>query len=100
MIWVPDTCDCKIEFDDNTQHIRTYLKCRLHKPLKRQTLLDEVIAYNQSFNLSFGDEPDEDQQELIILSKRVTKLKIRLGDFTGELPTQGSLTKLKNFLRL
>jgi len=98
-IWTPDTCDCRIEYDDNFQHVKTHLKCRLHKPLKRQRLLDEVTAYNRSFNRAFGDNPNEDQQTLTALAKRVTKLKIRLGDFTGELPTEGTLTKLKNFLR-
>jgi len=101
-IWRPDTCDCKIEYDDNFQHLKTYLKCRLHQPFKNQDLLNEVISYNQSFNLAFGrDELTDKQQEIISLAKRVTKQKIRHDDFTEQPPTPATLLqRLRNFLRL
>jgi len=100
-IWSPDTCDCILEYDENLRWKKTLLKCNLHRPLKRNRLLDEVLQYNRSFNLAFGrGNLTDDQVKLITLAKRVTKLKIRVNDFTGELPTQGTLTKLKNFLRL
>jgi len=99
-IWKPDTCDCILEYNNSKIWVKTWLKCRLHKPLKRQNLLDACMDYNRGFNMAFGSEPNEEQRELITLSKKVTKLKIRLGEFDGELPTQSTLIKLKNFLRL
>lgn len=101
-IWKPDTCDCKIEYNDNIKHVRTYARCNLHRQLKDQTLLDAVISYNQSFNLTFGrDELTEDESRIISLAKQVTKLKIRQGDFSElppTLPTPSLIERLKNFL--
>lgn len=99
-IWTPDTCDCKIQYDDNILHITTLAKCRMHRHLRSQSLLDAIIAYNQSFNLAFGRGIlTDEQQEIISLAKKVTKLKIRLGDFTEQPPTQSTLSRLRNFLR-
>jgi len=102
--WTPDTCNCKIEFDDKIQWIKTLEKCRLHQPLEKQALLNAVIAYNQSFNLSLGIDPTEQQQRLITLSKAVTKIKIRQGDFSETpplpIPKPTRLKRLVNFLRL
>jgi len=99
-----DTCDCEIEYNDNIIHLRTFVKCRLHQPLRNQELLDAVIAYNQSFNLAFGrDELTDDQMKIITLSKAVTKKKIRLGDFSElppVLPIPSRIERLRNFLRL
>jgi len=64
-------------------------------------LLDEAFAYNRSFNIAFGNgKLTEEQEEILQLAKRVTKLKIRLGDFSELPPTQSALTRLRNFLRL
>jgi len=102
-IWKPDTCDCKIEYNADLNHIKTFVKCRLHQPLKNQDLLNAVIAYNQSFNLAFGaGELSKEEETIISLSKSVTKMKIRQGDFS-ELPpiiaNESIITRLRNFLR-
>jgi len=103
-IWKPDTCDCKIEYNKRINHIKTYTKCRLHQPLENQDLLNEVISYNQSFNLAFGrDELTDEQLKVLSLAKRVTKLKIRQGDFSEQPPviiTPSLIARLRSFLRL
>lgn len=103
-IWSPDTCDCKIEYNKQIHHIRTYAKCRLHQPLNNQTLLDAVISYNQSFNLAFGrDELTEEEQKVITLSKALTKQMIRRGDFSQKPPvisTPSRIERLRNLLRI
>jgi len=84
--WKPDTCDCIIEYNKNVNWISSKKNCKLHKNLKGQMHLDKVIAQNQRFNRSMGNNPDEDEQRVIQLSKQVNKLKIRSGDFTEDIP--------------
>jgi len=103
-IWTPDTCDCRIEYNKKFNHIKTYAKCKLHQPLSNQELVNAVIRYNQRFNLAFGrDELTEQQDKILALAKRVTKLKIRQGDFSEQPPviaSESMITRLRNFLRL
>jgi len=104
-LWRPDTCDCIIEFNQNVQWIKTVKICRLHKTLRGQNLLDTVLAQNKRFNSAFGvgvifTKPQED---LIINSKVVNKLRIRvenLDNFDEHLAFEKSLTFFQNLKRI
>lgn len=102
-IWKVDTCDCIIEYNARLIWIRTIQKCRLHKKLDGQNLLDTVMAQNRRFNLALGTTPDEIEQEDIILSRQVNKLRIRkenLDNFHEHLAEHHTRTFLENLKRL
>jgi len=103
--WQSDTCDCIISFNQRGNWISTKQKCRLHKLLNGQNLLNEALAMNRRFNLSITS-PTLDEEEDIITSRTVNKLRIRsenLDNFHEHLPshhTRTFLENLRNFLRL
>jgi len=106
--WFSDTCDCIIQYNSRVSWIKTIKKCRLHKNLNGQNLLDSAMAMNKRFNFALGIDiiaDNEDYQKLII-SKLVNKKRIRtenLDNFHEHLPdhhTRTFLENLRNFLRL
>jgi len=103
-IWSPDTCDCKIEYNRNTNWVKTFKKCRLHKRFDGQLLLDNVLEQNRRFNLAFGSiDLTEDQQKLIRTARDVNKLRIRvenLDNFDEHLPFEQPLTFFQNLRRV
>jgi len=105
-IWRPDTCDCIIEYNDKINWIRSIQNCRLHSNLRNQSHLNAVIAQNQRFNLSLGDEQTEEQMTLTNLSKHVNKLRIRTEptknnpNFDEDLPHEKPLTFFQNLRRM
>lgn len=57
--WQPDTCECKLNVEDKA----FIKKCDLHK----NSLADDVIAHNQSFNLKYGRKEkltEEEEKEM------------------------------------
>ena len=84
--WIVDSCDCIIEFNKNVNWVKSVNNCRLHKNLKGQRHLDTVIAQNKRFNLSMGDIPNEQEIRIMSLSKEINKRKIRIKDFTEDIP--------------
>jgi len=102
-IWSPDTCDCKLEYDNNFRFIKYHNKCRLHNRFRNQVLLDRVTAQNQRFNLSYPN-PNERQQQVISESKRVNRNRIRteqdLNNFDEHLPHEPFFSALRSLLRL
>lgn len=105
-IWSADTCDCRIEYNERINWIKSHNNCRLHSDLRNQTHLNTVLAQNRRFNLAFGISPTEDQDELIELSKRVNVLRIRAEptknnpNFDEELPFEQSLSFFQNLRRV
>jgi len=103
-VWKPDTCDCIIEYNDNINWVSTRKKCRLHKALNGQNLLNQVLAQNRRFNLALGDIQDELDIEETNLSKEVNRLRILterdLTNFDEELPTEETLTFFQNMKRI
>lgn len=94
-IWSPDTCDCKIEYNSRINWVSTIQKCRLHKSLDGQNLLDSVLAQNRRFNLSHGSEPTKEEFEDISTSKHINKERIRrenLDNFHEHVPEHHDLT--------
>jgi len=86
-IWKPDSCDCVLEFNEKIKWIESHNNCRLHQSLKGQNHLDSVIAQNQRFNLSLGNQKlNEEEERILFLSKNINKLKIRTGDFSENIP--------------
>jgi len=102
--WHSDTCDCKIEYNDNINWVKTHKKCRLHKRLEGQILLDNCLALNQRFNLALGNNPLSDiESEEMIISKEVNKKRIRtenLDNFHEHLPEHHELTFFENLKRI
>ncbi len=84
--WICDSCDCIIEYNKNIKWIKSNNNCKLHKSLKGQNHLDTVIAQNRRFNLSMGDIPNEQEIRIMSLSKEINKRKIRIKDFTEDIP--------------
>jgi len=102
-IYSPDTCDCKVEFNDNINWIKTHNVCRLHNGQRGQTLLDSVLAQNRRFNLAFGRSISNPQRELIDAAKGVNRLRIRKEDLTNfdeHLPSEQPLSFFQNLRRL
>jgi len=101
--WKPDTCDCKITYNNRINWVSTENKCRLHKSLNGQNLLDTVMAQNRRFNLAFSINPTDNQLEIISISRQVNKLRIRtenLSNFDEHLPFEEPLTFFQNLRRL
>ena len=48
--WIPDTCDCEIEYDNSFNFVKVFNKCKFHKNFDGQDLLDKVMKHNRSFN--------------------------------------------------
>jgi len=91
-IWSPDTCDCKIEFNPQYIWIKTHRKCRLHKSLDGQLLIDEIKLQNHRFQTE--SLIDIDLEEAAI-SRQVNKERIRkenLDNFHEHLPQDHELT--------
>jgi len=105
-IWTADTCDCRIEYNDQINWIKSYDNCRLHSSLRGQMHLDTVLAQNRRFNLAFPEPKTEEQDDLIRLSKRVNLLRIRIEptknnpNFDEELPQEQTLTFFQNLRRV
>lgn len=54
--WHSDSCQCVLVFEQDTVVWDYAVQvCELHKALTDQTLLDTVLAHNQSFNVPSGD---------------------------------------------
>jgi len=104
MIWNPDTCDCRIKLTNSYRWIETLKVCRLHKFLKNQTLLDEVMAQNRRFNSAFGSiDLSTEQRDLVVTAKKVNQLRIRtesLDNFDEHLPTEQTLTFFQNLKKI
>jgi len=101
-IWRPDTCDCIIEYNDNINWISDRKKCRLHKRLKGQTLLNEVLAQNRRFNLAIPNATEQEERE-INAAKTVNTIRIRrenLDNFHEHIPQHHDLTFFENLKRL
>jgi len=101
--WKPDTCDCILEFNGNIRWIRTIKKCRLHNKIDGQILLDTVSSQNRRFNSVFGKTLTDAEQELIIESKEINKLRIRkesLVNYHEHLADHHDLSFLENLKRL
>jgi len=101
--WIPDTCDCRIVYNERIKWVETLEQCRLHKSLNGQNLLDIILAQNRRFNLSLGIDITDIQSEKIVLSKHVNKLRIRvenLVNFDEHLPHEESLTFFQNLRRI
>jgi len=102
--WTPTTCDCKLEFNRNTNWVSTIRKCKLHKRLDGQLLLEAVLAQNRRFNNAFSpNNPTLEQSGLIGLAQRVNRLRIRtenLDNFVELLPSQQPLSFFQNLRRL
>jgi len=98
-----DTCDCVIEYNERVIWISTIQTCRLHKSLNGQNLLDSVQEQNRRFNFVFGKTLTEAEEELIIQSKEVNKLRIRkesLVNYHEHLADHHDLSFLENLKRL
>jgi len=79
--WEPDSCDCKIEFLDpiingNVIWVESFKHCRLHKMLRGQTHLDEVLIHNRSFNSRFPD-PTDSEIDVLVTEKETERDRIR-----------------------
>lgn len=102
--WSPDTCNCKIEVNNNFNWISTVRTCRLHRTLRGQNLLDTVLAQNRRFNHAFGLDPTDEQFDIMKLSKRVNDLRIKtepdLRNFDEHLPFEQPLTFFQNLRRV
>jgi len=102
MIWSPDTCDCKLEINNEWNWISTIQGCRLHHGLKGQNLVDTVMAQNRRFNQAFGLELTENQKEIISTAKELNKLRIQNEptktnpNFDEHLPYEKPLTFFQN----
>jgi hypothetical protein len=54
-LWSPDTCGCKIEYDDNIQVTKVHLKCAKHASTPDDgTHLAVVLAHNRKKNMVFN----------------------------------------------
>jgi len=105
LIWYVDSCDCVLEINNRMNWIRSIGFCKLHKGLKGQNHLDQVTSQNRRFNYSMGENPIDDEQKLISLSKEVNKMKIRAGDFNEDIPDRpiedlSYWQQIRNALRL
>jgi len=101
--WKPDTCDCDLEYDDLINWVKTNKKCRLHKRLDGQNLLNQVMGMNQRFNLALGRDPSDIENEEITISKEINLKRIRtenLDNFHEHLPEHHDLTFFENLKRL
>lgn len=101
--WSPDTCDCILEYNSRINWISTIKKCRLHKSLDGQALLNEVMALNRRFNMAHGITPDEIEFQDIAISKEVNVLRIRsenLDNFHEHLPEHHNRTFFENLKRI
>jgi len=98
IIWRPDTCDCKLSFNESENWIATFKKCRLHAKLKGQNLLDTVLAQNRRFNLAFGNITyTEKQTEIVDSAKGQNILRIRnedIDNFQEDLPHQNFIRRI------
>lgn len=48
--WSPDTCDCTVEQDPSWIWVGTVKKCKLHKHLNGQALMNAIRAHRIPFN--------------------------------------------------
>jgi len=103
--WKPDTCDCIIIYNQNINWVETIQTCRLHRQLRGQNLLNDVIAQNRRFNSAHGLTPTEDEMDDLSNAKSVNKRRIRsenLDNFHEHLPDHhppSFFENLKNILR-
>jgi len=100
--WSPDTCDCIIEYNSRINWVNTVQKCRLHKSLDGQALLNEVMAQNRRFNSAIPNPTEIDFEEMSI-SKEVNKLRIRkenLQPFHEHLPEHHDIPFFENLKRI
>jgi len=103
MIWSPDSCDCKLEYNSKINWVSTIQKCRLHKSLDGQNLLDTVMAQNRRFNLSHGSEPTEEELTDIATSKEINRERIKrenLDNYHEHLPEHHIPTFFENLRRV
>jgi len=101
--WNPDTCDCIIEYNQNIMWTNTIQKCRLHRSLDGQNLLNSVIAQSQRFNLSHGRNPTEIEIDDIVISRQINKERIRkenLDNYHEHLPEHHDRTFFENLKRI
>jgi len=102
-IWVPSTCDCKLEYNDRVNWVKTWNKCRLHNSLDGQALLDTVMAQCRRFSYAFPNPQTDEQINLISNARGVNKMRIRtenLDNFDEHLPFEQPLSFFQNLRRL
>lgn len=80
MTWKPDTCDCIIQYNDNTKgqeptNFSKMLKtCKLHLTSTPK----QILEHNQSFNKIYGTKDLTKQQQFnIIQNKLLEKIRIQ-----------------------
>jgi len=101
--WFSDTCDCQLEFNKDVMWSKTLRKCRLHKSIDGQNLLNTALAMNQRFNLSLGLNLTDLQKSEITISKQVNRKRIRsenLDNYHEHLPEHHDLTFFENLKRI
>ena len=80
-IWKPDTCDCRLEYDDNVNFVKSYKKCKLHIVIPDgQGLLNAILAHNQGFNKRLNwvnGKVLDSEMEQNSLEKALEKQRIR-----------------------
>jgi len=101
--WYCDTCDCILSYNPNGFWIKTFKKCRLHKRLDGQNLLDQVLNMNRRFNMALGINPTDIENDEITVSKEINVKRIRtenLDNYHEHLPEHHDLTFFENLKRL
>jgi len=101
--WGSDCCDCIIDYNNKIIWVNTVRKCRLHKLLIGQNLLNTVIAQSQRFNLSHGRNPTELERDEIVISREVNKRRIRaenLDNYHEHLPQHHDPTFFENLKKI
>ena len=76
ILWIPDSCLCEIEIDENSDFVSWFNKCELHKNINENSLLNVVLTHNRNFNRRFTN-PTKDEKKLMIQDKRAEKLSIK-----------------------
>ena len=69
----PDTCNCIIVYDKNMKYVDVFQTCKTHESLTKQTLLNKIQSDNREENLKYGNEPTEEQKNIIRNSKEKLK---------------------------
>jgi len=77
--WSPDTCDCKVEVDNNNDWVASPKRCNepAHKNASGSAHYTVLLAHNRSFNLKHGNTPTKEQDEEISQDKANEKARIR-----------------------
>jgi len=79
--WTLDTCDCIIDLDmPNETFVAWVQVCQLHKDFNGQSLLNEVLAHNRTFD-DRSENLTEEQKDQRNSLRTTEKQRIRnMGD--------------------